>query len=133
MTFVLGDDQQREMFEKKFGKKKIVDWSNVVLPVYNPHQILLARQLSGFSGVEIAKRAHMRYERYRDMERGEKVPTAEEMIRIRNAQDTVTLSFYRQWPETELETTTVGMIPKEIDYYKYKVFRDINKPRMKLV
>jgi hypothetical protein len=38
-----------------------------------------------------------------------------------------------QWHEKEIEWKPYGGIPKQIDYYKFKIFRDANPPRMKVV
>lgn len=132
MEFILGGGAPKTYFEK-LGTEKLVDWSKVNLPKYNPRQFELCRNLDGLARWEFAKRANMPTKRYTAIEKGEIAPTEEEVDKILNAQGHVVKSFYEQWPETEPDFSKVVAIPKAIDYYKYKVFRDLNPPRMKPV
>jgi hypothetical protein len=108
----------------------IIDWSKVVLPKYNPHQIELCRNLDGLARWEFAKLAGLTTKRYTAIEKGDIAPTDDEMQAILKAQTHVLIGFYEQWPETEIDCSGFFGKPIAIDYYKYKVFRDINPPRM---
>lgn len=132
MEFILGGDEPKTWFEK-LGIEKIVDWSTVNLPKYNPYQFELCRNLDGLSRVKFAKMAGISAKCYADIENGNANPTEEEVDKILAAQTHVLKGFFEKWPETETDFARAVPIPIAIDYYKYKVFRDINPPRMKLV
>ena len=106
-----------------------MDWSKVnKTPKYNPHMIQMARHLECLSVKEMAAAAGLSGKKYSDIENGKIEPTEEEMIKITAAQTHVILSFYEQYPETDLDIS--GPLAKNvpINYYKYKVFRDMNPP-----
>lgn len=132
MEFILGGDEPKTWFEK-LGIEKIVDWSTVNLPRYNPRQFELCRNLDGLSRREFAKKAGMATKRYTDIENGNVAPAENEVDMILKAQSHVRKGFFQQWPETEMDFSKVVPVPIAIDYYKYKVFRDCNPPRMKVV
>lgn len=132
MEFILGGDEPKTALEK-LGFERIIDWANINLPKYNPRQFELCRHLDGLAKWEFAKRAAMTTKRYADIENGHVSPTEAEVDQILKAQTHVVRSFFEQWPETEPDFSKVVAVPKAIDYYKYKVFRDINPPRMKVI
>jgi len=131
MEFIIGGDQPKTLLEK-IGVEKVVDWSKVNLPKYNPNQFELARHLDGLTRSQYAKVAGLSVKRYTAIEKGDIVPTEEDVCLILAAQGHVLKGFYEQWPETEIDCSGFFGKPVAIDYYKYKVFRDINPPRMKL-
>lgn len=133
MQIIRGGDTPKTILEQRvYNFKHIVDWSKVNLPKYNPHQFELARHLDGLAKWEFAKKAGMTTKRYTDIEKGNVLPTEEEVDNITGAQTHVLRGFFEQWHETTIDIS--GPLAKTIaiDYYKYKVFRYIN-PRMKLV
>lgn len=131
MEFLLGGNLPKQPFIKK--SESTIDWSSVNLPRYNPFQFLLCRNLTGLAKWQYAKKAGMTTKRYADIEGGNATPTEEEVDKILSAQTTVIRSFFEQWYETEIDISNGFGICKPIDYYKYKVFRDINSPKMKIV
>lgn len=111
-----------------------MDWSKVkATPKYNPHMFELCRCLDGVPRYKFAKLAGMTTKRYSAIESGDVVPTEIEFQGILGAQTHVIASFFEQWPEYELDMS--GPLAKNvpIDYYKYKVFRDMNPPRMAVI
>jgi hypothetical protein len=132
MEVIKGGDNPKTWFEK-LGIERIVDWSTVNLPKYNPRQFELCRHLDGLARWEFAKRAGLSTKRYTAIENGDVAPTDEEVEQIVKSQTHVMLGFLQKWPETEPDFSKVVAVPVAIDYYKYKVFRDINPPRMKVV
>lgn len=133
MEIIKGGDQPKTVLEQRvYGFKHIVDWSKVNLPKYNPWQIELARHLDGLTKVAFAKTADMSTKKYSDIEKGNVTPTEAEVDQILGAQTHVIRTFYEQWPETEIDFSGPFGKLLAIDYYKYKVFRDVN-PRMKAV
>jgi len=135
MDFIKGGDTPKEGLERVvYNFKRIIDWSAVNLPRYNPYQFELARHLDGRTKAQTAKAAGMSTKRYSDIEKGNSAPTPEEVTQITMAQSHVIETFFEQWHETEIDWSSgcCGR-PVAIDYYKYKVFRDINKPRLKVL
>jgi DNA-binding XRE family transcriptional regulator len=132
MEAIIGGDQPKTLLEK-IGVEKVVDWSKVNLPKYNPHQFELARNLDGLTRSQYAKVAGLSIKRYTSIEKGDIAPTEEDVCLILTAQGHVLKGFYEQWPETEIDCSGYFGKPVAIDYYKYKVFRDMNKPRMKVL
>lgn len=132
MEFIMGGDEPKTLLEK-IGVEKLVDWPKVNPPKYNPRQIELVRHLDGLTKGAFAKKAGMSMKRYSDIEKGNVAPTEVEVDQILGAQTHVIRAFYEQWPKTEIDCSGYFGKPVAIDYYKYKVFRDINPPRMKAV
>ena len=118
--------------QRVHGFKQIVDWATINLPKYNPYQFELCRNLDGLPRYAFAKRAGLTTRRYKEIETGESLPTDEAVTKILKSQTHVTGSFFEKWPETKLDFNQVVAVPVAIDYYQYKVFRNIN-PRMKSV
>jgi transcriptional regulator with XRE-family HTH domain len=111
-----------------------MDWSKVkAFPKYNPHLFELCRCLDGAPRYKFAKAAGLTTKRYSAIENGDVVPTDEEFQGILGAQTHVIASFFEQWPEYELDMSGPLARNVPIDYYKYKVFRDLNPPRMGVV
>ena len=134
MEVIKGGDTPKTVQEARVhGFERMVDWSKVDLPKYNPYQFELSRNLDGKTRSQLARKAKIPYKRYCDIEAGVVAPTDAEVVQIMKAQTHVIHSFFEQWPETTLDFSGVIAIPVAIDYYKYKVFRDINPPRMKVV
>lgn len=128
MELILGGDTPKPILER-YGFKRIIDWENINLPKYNPRQFRLCRHLDGLARWEFAKKAGLPTKRYTDIENGNVPPTEEEVDKILAAQTHVTRGFFEEWPETEPDFSKVVAVPMAIDYYQYKVFRDINKPK----
>jgi transcriptional regulator with XRE-family HTH domain len=134
MEFILGDDNPKVGLERVVHSfKPIIDWSKVNLPRYNPCQFELARNLDGLTKAQFAKTAGLSTRRYTDIEKGDVVPTEVEVDAITGAQTHVLRGFFEQWHETETDFSKVIPVPVAIDYYKFKIFRDINPPRMKVL
>jgi hypothetical protein len=134
MEFILGDDNPKVGLERVIPSfKSIIDWTKVSLPRYNPHQFELARNLDGLARYEVAKKAGLSTKRYGDIEKGLSMPTEAEVDGILSAQTHVLRGFFEQWPETEIDCSGFFGKPVAIDYYKFKIFRDINPPRMKVL
>lgn len=133
MEFIIGGDQPKAVLEQRIHDfKHIVDWSKANLPKYNPHQFELARHLDGLARWEFAKKAGMTTKRYTDIEKGNLTPTEQEVDAITKAQNHALRGFFEQWPETTIDISGPLCKMAAIDYYQYKIFRDIN-PRMKIV
>lgn len=129
MDLIIGGDQPLtnvERFWKEAGV--IIDFDKVNLPKYNPWTIKLARNLEGVARYEFAKRSKLTTKRYTDIENGDAVPTEAEIDKIAKASTHVLRSFFEQWQYTEPDFSQAVARPIPIDYYKYKVFRDINRP-----
>jgi len=109
--------------------ENIIDIDSVNLPKYNPRKFKIGRELEGLSVTEFAKAAHLSYKTYSASEKGDISPTEIQVDKIAKAQTHVLRGFFEQWERTESDFTQVVARPKAIDYYQYKVFRDINKPR----
>jgi len=92
----------------------------------------VARHLDGLSKCEFAKRAGLSTKRYSDIEGGNINPTDEEVQCILKSQTHVIETFFEQWWETKLDMS--GPLAKNIpiDYYQYKVFREINPAPFKV-
>lgn len=93
----------------------------------------LVRHLDGLTKHEFAKRAGLSTKRISDIEAGDAEATYDEVVKITNSQIHVIETFFMQWHEKEIEWKKYGGIPKQIDYYKFKIFRDANPPRMKAI
>lgn len=133
MQIIHGGDTPKTILEQRVhGFEHIVDWSKANLPKYNPRQFELARHLDGLAKCELAKKAGITTKRYADIEKGNALPTEEEVDNITGAQTHVLRGFFEQWHETEMDFSKVVPVPVAIDYYKYKVFSSIN-PKMKVV
>lgn len=113
--------------------KPIGDWGKIRMPKYNPFQFEIARHTRRLTKSELARKCKLPTVVISNIENGEKLPSEEEMkiiIEVLN----YPISFFEQFNETKVEFN--GCIGRNIaiDYYQYKVFRDINAPRsMKLV
>lgn len=130
MEVIRGGHGEKYGLEKVVhGFKYIVDWSKVNFPKWNPRQFKLCRNLDGLAKWEFAKRAGLATKRYSDIEAGNILPTDEEFKKIFESQTHVIEGFFQQWPETEPDFSFHPARMKSIDYYQYKVFRDINRPR----
>ena len=134
MEVIKGGDAPKQGLEHFVsGFKYVMDWDKVkAFPKYNPHMFEMARCLDGLARYEFAKRAGMPTKRYTAIEKGDVAPTEDEFRAIVAAQTHVIDTFYEQWPETELDMSGYFGKNVAIDYYKYKVFRDLNPPRMKI-
>ena len=111
-----------------------MEWSKVEkLPKYNPWCFGLMRHLEGLSRSEFARKAKMSTAALKAIEFGEIEPTEEQVDALVSAQSHLLKSFLGDWPETELDIS--GPLAKNvpINYYKYKVFRDLNKPPLRVV
>lgn len=130
MEVIIGGDQpltKEQRFLNDAGV--VIDFGKVNLPKYNPWTIRLARNLEGVARYEFAKLCKLTTKRYTDIENGEVPPTEEEIDKIAKASTHVLRSFFEQWQYTEPDFSQVVARSIPIDYYKYKVFRDINKPQ----
>jgi transcriptional regulator with XRE-family HTH domain len=110
-----------------------MDWSMVeATPKYNPFMFELARNVRGWTMHACAKKCGLPTSALYQIERGDRVPTDEEFAAL---QETLEFppNFFHQWYETKIELH--GCMGKNvpIDYYQYKVFRDVNPPRMAIV
>jgi transcriptional regulator with XRE-family HTH domain len=133
MEVIRGGDTPKTVLEQRvYNFKHIVDWSKTNLPRYNPHQFELARNLDGLARYQFAKKAKLSTKRYTEIENGDVSPTEREVDNITAAQSHVLRAFFEQWPETEIDCSGFFGKVAAIDYYKYKVFRNIN-PRMQVV
>lgn len=111
-----------------------MDWSLVKkVPDYNPKMFKLVRQLDGLTKSQFAKRAGLTTKRYFDIEAGNVNPTNPEFQAILKSQDHVIETFFEQWPKTEIDFTGCIGVNIPINYYKYKIFRDINPPPLIIV
>ena len=135
MEAIIGGDDPSKWKERLFPDyKPIVDWSQVNIPKYNPYMFQLCRNLDGLAKWEFAKRAKLTTKRYSDIEDGNVLPTEEEVESIVKAQTHVIKKFFEEWPDNTPDFTKVVATPKAIDYYQYKIFRDINRPQaMKII
>lgn len=135
MEVIKGGDAPKQGLEHFVGEfKYVMDWDKVkAFPKYNPHQFELCRNLDGLARYQFAKLAKLSTKRYTAIENGEVAPTEEEFQGILKAQTHVIDTFFEQWPETEMDCSGYYGKPVAIDYYKYKVFRDLNPPRMKVL
>jgi len=133
MEFIRGGDSPKTVLEQRvYNFKHIVDWGKANLPKYNPYQFRLCRELNGDTRAQFAKKAILSTARYVDIEKGNVTPTEEEVDNIFTAQHHVLRPFFEKWPETRPDFSKVVAVPIAIDYYEYKIFRDIN-PRMKII
>jgi DNA-binding XRE family transcriptional regulator len=130
MEIIKGGDNPKYGIEARAASfKRIIDWHNINLPLYNPRQFKLCRNLDGLTKWEFAKRAGLSTKKYSDIEAGNINPTTIEFEAIVKSQDHCLPGFFQQWPESEPDFSLPVAMPIAIDYYKYKVFRDINKPK----
>lgn len=111
-----------------------MDWSLVKrTPKYNPFMFEVARHIDGLAKWEFAKRAGLTTKKYSDIEGGNIEPTEEEFNKIVTSQTHFIKSFFEQWWETELDISGPFAKNVPIDYYKYKIFRDLNPPPLKAI
>lgn len=88
----------------------------------------LARHLEGLTKGELAKRAGVTTKHLSDIEAGNVLATDEEVTAITKAQSHVIETFFMQWHETELDISKGWGENIPINYYKFKIFRDVNPP-----
>lgn len=130
MQIIIGGDTPLTKEERHLKEVGVtIDLYAVNLPKWNPRMIEIARHLEGIARYEFAKRAKISTKRYTEIENGNVTPTDEEMQNIAKTSTHVLITFFEQWPLTEPDFRQVVPRPIPIDYYKYKVFRDINKPQ----
>lgn len=111
-----------------------MDWSKVKqVPKYNPMMFTLCRHLDGSAKWEFAKRAGLTTKRLSDIENGISEATDEEVKKITACQTHVIETFFEQWHEYETKFLPYGGIPVQINYYKFKIFRDANPPQLSVV
>lgn len=107
-----------------------MDWSKVKkVPEYNPYTFLLARHVRGWTKSDLSKKCKLPVATISKIENGEREPTLEEVIAIASEHAAhFPITFFRKWYETEIKFD--GCLAKNIpiNYYKYKVFRDLNPP-----
>ncbi len=110
-----------------------MDWKQVKnYPKYNPFMFEIVRHLEGMAKWEFAKRAGLSTKRYSDIENGDINPTDEEVQSILKSQTHVIGTFFQQWWETKLDISGVLARNIPIDYYRYKIFREINPQPFKV-
>lgn len=108
-----------------------MDLLEMNLPAYNPFQFELARHVRGLHRCELAKNCGMKTVDIKAIENGDRLPTADELkILMDDNALYFPEAFFTQWHEYILDMS--GYLAKNvpIDYYKYKVFRDLNRPQM---
>lgn len=114
-----------------------MNWKNVrAVPRWNPYKFEVCRHLNGMGKGEFAGKVGkvgMSARRYSAIENGEIVPTDEEVRGICEAQTHVLIGFFEQWPLTTLDFSGPFVRTVPIDYYRYKVFRELNPPQMVVV
>ncbi len=104
-----------------------MDWTNVrATPKYNPFTFQLCRHLCGLAKCEFAKKAGLTTKRYSDIETGNVLPTESEFNAILQSQSHATAGFFEKYPTFELDISKGWGENIPINYYKYKVFRDLN-------
>ncbi len=110
-----------------------MNWANVVkVPVYNPYTFELARHSRGFTQRQVSMKSGVDLEVVKKIEAGELAPSDDDVKKLAGLLDFPT-TFFNQWPETTLDIN--GCIGKNIpiEYYKYKIFRDVNPPLLSIV
>jgi len=103
-----------------------MDWSQVKnYPKYNPFMFEVARHVRGFTKGDVKYSTGIATKSISDIENGNRLPTDKEVELLSKGLN-FPLTFFGQWWETQLDMS--GPIAKNvpIDYYKYKVFREIN-------
>lgn len=112
-----------------------MDWSKVKkTPRYNPFMFEVARHVRGWTKTDLSKRCKLAVKTISQIENGEIEPTQVQVDVLASEHGTnFPLSFFEQYLETKLDMS--GPIARNIpiNYYKYKVFRDINPPQMSAV
>ncbi len=107
-----------------------MDWAKVKnVPTYNPVRIKLMRELEGLAKYEIARKAKIATKRYSDIESGNILPTDEEIDRLIASQTHVIKGFLTIFDLCETVFKEYGGVPRKINYYQFKIFRDINPPQ----
>ena len=110
-----------------------MDWKKVdKVPNYNPFQFQLAREVRGSARYEIAQESKISTKRISDIEKGNIEATEEEVKKLSEVLD-FPIGFFEQFHETTLDCSGFFGRSVQIDYYKYKIFRDINPPQMAIV
>lgn len=110
-----------------------MDWSYVKnTPKYNPFMFEVARHVRGFIKSDVRYCTGISVKNISDIENGVRLPTETEVKLLCKGLN-FPISFFEQWWKTKLDIS--GPLAKNIpiDYYKYKVFRDINPPKMQIV
>jgi len=108
-----------------------MNWENVrAVPKWNPYKFELCRHLNGMGKGEFARKVGLPLRRYSAIENGEIEPTDDEVRRICDAQTHVLINFFEDWPLTTLDISGPFARTVPINYYRYKVFRDLNPPKM---
>lgn len=106
-----------------------MDWTKVKnVPKYNPMMFTLARHLEGLAKYKWAKRAGIAAKRLSDIEAGNVLATDEEVVALTKANSHVIETFFMQWHEFETDFSKGFGVSVPINYYKFKIFRDVNPP-----
>ena len=103
-----------------------MDWSQVKrTPKYNPFMFEVARYSRGLVKTDVKYSTGISTKSITEIESGNRLATDKEMELLCKALN-YPISFFQQWHETRLDMS--GHLAKNvpIDYYKYKIFREIN-------
>ena len=94
----------------------------------------VARNVRGWTKADLSKKCNLTTKRISQIENGNVEPTQDEVDAIAGqyACD-FPLSFFQQWWETRLDFSGCVARNVPINYYKYKVFRDLNPPPLAIV
>lgn len=94
----------------------------------------VARHIRGWTKIDLSRRCKLSVKIISEIENGDREPTLEEVeaIAAKHACH-FPLTFFKQWWETKLDLSGHFAKNVPIDYYKYKVFRNANPPRLSIV